>query len=71
MITLIKTNVSELRGLIAKNGYSLRSFSKYSNISLSYLSLIVNKKAEPSPKMAKKIADKLNVCMEDIFTFIQ
>ncbi len=66
---MTKTNVLELRGLIAKNGHTLRSFSKSSGISLSYLSLIINNKATPSPKMAKRIADNLNVDIEDIFEF--
>lgn len=65
----METKVLELRGLIAKKGHTLRSFAKDSNISLSYLSLIVNKKTDPSPKMAKKIADNLNVDMEDIFIY--
>ena len=29
----------------------------------------MNKKAEPSPKMAKKIADNLNVDMEELFVY--
>ncbi|EZI36512.1 DNA-binding protein [Staphylococcus haemolyticus] len=66
---MTKIKVLELRGLIAKNGHTLRSFSKSSGISLSYLSLIVNNKATPSPKMAKRIADNLNVDIEDIFEF--
>lgn len=66
---MTKTKVLELRGLIAKNGHTLRSFSKSSGISLSYLSLIINNKATPSPKMAKRIADNLNVDIEDIFEF--
>lgn len=66
---MTKTKVLELRGLIAKNGHTLRSFSKSSGISLSYLSLIINDKAIPSPKMAKRIADNLNVDIEDVFEF--
>lgn len=66
---IMKTNVSVLRGLIAKNGHTLRSFSKSSGISLSYLSLIVNSKATPSPKMAKRISDNLNVDIEFLFEF--
>ena len=65
----METKVLELRALIAKNGHTLRSFAKDSNISLSYLSLIVNKKAKPSPKIAKKIADNLNVDMEELFIY--
>ena len=66
---MTKTKVLELRGLISKNGHTLRSFSKSSGISLSYLSLIINNKAIPSPKMAKRIADNLNVDIEDVFEF--
>ena len=66
---MTKTKVLELRGLIAKNGHTLRSFSKSSGLSLSYLSLIINNKAIPSPKMAKRIADNLNVDIEDVFEF--
>lgn len=66
---MMKTNVLELRGLIAKNGHTLRSFSKSSGISLSYLSLIINCKATPSPKMAKRISENLNVSIEELFNF--
>lgn len=66
---MIKVKVLEIRGLIAKNGYSLRSFSEEHKISLSYLSAILNYKATPSPKMAKRIADALNVEIKDIFEF--
>lgn len=66
---MMKTKVFELRGLIAKNGHTLRSFSESSGISLSYLSLIINSKATPSPKMAKRISNNLNVSMEDLFDF--
>lgn len=66
---MTKTNIPELRYLIAKRGHSLRSFSKISGISLSYLSLIVNNKATPSPKMAKKISENLNVNMDYLFDF--
>ena len=66
---MIKTNIPELRYLIAKRGHSLRSFSKSSGISLSYLSLIINGKATPSPTMAKKISENLNVNMDYLFDF--
>ncbi|MDK9858354.1 helix-turn-helix domain-containing protein [Staphylococcus equorum] len=66
---IVSVDIPELRGLIAKNGHSLRSFSKESDISISYLSLIVNKKTLPSPKMAKKISDSLNVPISRIVTF--
>ncbi|WP_239745280.1 helix-turn-helix transcriptional regulator [Mammaliicoccus sp. F-M27] len=65
----VEVNIPELRVCMARHGYSLRSFSKESKISISYLSLIMNEKAMPSPKMAKRIADHLNVDIEDLFTF--
>ena len=65
----METKSSWITWFNSKNGHTLRSFAKDSNISLSYLSLIVNKKAEPSPKMAKKIADNLNVDMEELFVY--
>lgn len=66
---ICEVNIPELRGYIAKRGYSLRGFSKHSGISISYLSLIVNNKKIPSPKIAKRISDSLNVDIEELFTF--
>ncbi|MDR5650022.1 MULTISPECIES: helix-turn-helix domain-containing protein [Staphylococcus] len=66
---MTKTNIPELRYLIAKRGHSLRSFSKSSGISLSYLSAIVNNKATPSPKMAKRISERLDIEIEELFEF--
>ena len=66
---MVEVNISELRVCLARRGYSLRSFARESKISISYLSLIMNEKAMPSPKMAKRIADSLNVDIEDLFTF--
>ncbi|WP_420496206.1 helix-turn-helix domain-containing protein [Macrococcus psychrotolerans] len=66
---MLKIDALEVRGLIAKKGYSLRSFSKENDMSISYLSTILNNKANPGPKMAKRIADALGVEIEDIFEF--
>lgn len=68
---MIQVNTAELRGEIAKKGYSLRGFAKEFEISVSYLSAIVNKKANPSPKMASRISNALNVPIESLFTYIQ
>lgn len=68
-IMSITPYVLEIRGLIAKNGHSLRSFAKYCGVSVSYMSQILNEKVLPSPKIAKKIADSLNVEVEQIFNF--
>lgn len=66
---MVKVDILELRGLIAKRGHSLRSFSKNSGISISYLSEIVNGKVSPSPKMAKRISNALGVEIEYLFKF--
>lgn len=50
-------------------GFNLSDLSNKAEISSTYLSQIVNGKKTPSPKLAKKIADSLDVEIEDIFEF--
>lgn len=52
---------------IAKTGKSLRGFSKNVGISHAYLSQILNKKRNPSPTVAHKIASGLDTEIEEIF----
>ncbi|MGE8037940.1 helix-turn-helix domain-containing protein [Lysinibacillus sp. NPDC093692] len=52
---------------IALKGYTIRGFSRYVGISHSFLSQILNGKRKPSAVVAKKIADGLDVRIEDIF----
>lgn len=65
----VTPEVLEIKGLIAKKGHSLTTFCSECGISLSYMSLILNNKVKPSPKIARKIADSLEVSIEDIFKF--
>lgn len=50
-------------------GLNLSDLSRETEVGISYLSQIVNGKKVPSPKLAKKIADALEVEIEDIFEF--
>lgn len=56
-----------LRFLIANNGFSVRGFANYIKISNAYLSDIINQKKEPSASIAGRIANGLNVSVDDIF----
>ncbi|MCE5023389.1 helix-turn-helix domain-containing protein [Staphylococcus simulans] len=50
-------------------GLNLSDLSRETEVGISYLSQIVNGKKVPSPKLAKKIANALDVEIEDIFEF--
>lgn len=50
-------------------GLNLSDLSRETEVGISYLSQIVNGKKVPSPKLAKKIADALEVEIEDLFYF--
>lgn len=53
--------------MIIEKGYSISSLSKEINISNGHMSLIVNGKRNPSPALAKKISEILQVEWDDIF----
>ena len=50
-------------------GYNLSDLSKELGIGISYLSQIINGKKIPSPKLAKIIANTLDVEIKDLFYF--
>lgn len=50
-------------------GFNLSDLSKETGVSISYLSSIINGKKTPSPKLAKNIANVLDLDIEDIFEF--
>ncbi|MBM0847740.1 transcriptional regulator with XRE-family HTH domain [Staphylococcus epidermidis] len=50
-----------------KNGLSISKFANALDINTSYANQIVNGKRTPSPKLAKKMAQILNVDITDIF----
>lgn len=57
----------DLKTKMLQKGYSLTELSKKLGVNLSYLSQIVSGKRSPSPILAKKIADTLDVKIEDVF----
>lgn len=57
----------EFRITLIEKGYSQRSFSKEVGTSGAYLNQIINCKKHPSPKVAKKIAQKLQLEFYDLF----
>lgn len=64
-ITVKDPNV--LRMILIQKGYSQRNFSKSVGVSENYFNQIVNEKKNPSPVIAKRIADKLELTFNDIF----
>ncbi|MEJ7173448.1 helix-turn-helix transcriptional regulator [Staphylococcus caprae] len=62
-------NSNHLKKAMFLKGYNLSDLSNKTGVGISYLSQIINHKKKPSPKLAKKIADVLDVDIEDIFEF--
>lgn len=60
-------DVQEFNKLLIISGFSQRSFAKEINISSPYMNQIANGERSPSPKVAKKICDGLNVGFDEIF----
>ncbi|WP_419790861.1 helix-turn-helix transcriptional regulator [Staphylococcus chromogenes] len=67
MIVILKND--SLKKSMYLQGYSISKMASECNISLSYMSLIVNGKRTPSPKLAKKLSSILNMKVEDLFIF--
>ncbi|MDY0410127.1 helix-turn-helix transcriptional regulator [Virgibacillus soli] len=67
MLTITLKDGLETRIFIAEKGRSMRGFAKDIGISHAYLSQILNKKRNPSPAVAHKIACGLEKEIEDIF----
>lgn len=63
-----KINKNEVKATMFKKGLDLNSLSRKLEVGSSYLSLIINGKRNPSPKLAKRIAETLGVEITDIFT---
>ena len=67
MLKITIKDLVEIKVEIAKRGKSLRSFSKEVGVSQGYLSQILSGKKRPSPKVAYKIANGLNLNIDEIF----
>lgn len=67
MIVTINRTLVEKK-MFAK-GFYLNDLSREANVGVSYLSQILNGKKRPSPKLAKRIAETLEVEIEELFIF--
>lgn len=65
----IRISEKSVKKAMFLKGFNLSDLSKETGVGVSYLSSIINSKKIPSPKLAKKIADALDVEIEDIFEF--
>lgn len=50
-------------------GFNVSSLADEVGVGISYISQILNGKRSPSPKLAKKIAETLEVEIEELFIF--
>lgn len=50
-------------------GYNISQLASKTGVSVTHMSLIVNNKRKPSPKLAQKMAQRLGVEISDIFIF--
>ena len=57
----------QLRMILIQKGFSQRNFSKSVGMSENYFNQIINNKKNPSPIVAKRIADQLELTFEDLF----
>lgn len=67
MTVLINSNA--LKKAMFLKGLNLSDLAIKTEVSTTYLSQIINHKKIPSPKLAKNIADALDVQIEDLFYF--
>lgn len=67
MTVLINSNA--LKKAMFLKGLNISELAIKTEVSTTYLSQIINHKKTPSPKLAKKIANVLDVDIEDIFEF--
>lgn len=66
MRILVKSDLIKQSMLV--NGFNISVLANQVNVGVSYMSQILNGKRNPSPKLAKRIADALGVEITDIFT---
>lgn len=57
----------QFRIILMEKGYSQRQFSKEIDTSEAYLNQIINMKKHPSPDVAKKITEKLQMEFYSLF----
>ena len=62
-------NSKALKKTMFLKGLNLSDLAIKTKVSTTYLSQIINGKKIPSPKLAKKIANVLDLNIEDLFEF--
>lgn len=56
-----------LRITLIQKGFSQRQFSNHVGMSENYFNQIINHQRSPSPHIAKKIVDQLELNFDDVF----
>ena len=64
----ILANTRKFKAMFLK-GFNLSDLSRETGVGISYLSQIINGKKIPSPKLAKKMAEVLQVEVNELFEF--
>ncbi|HHU6769534.1 TPA: helix-turn-helix domain-containing protein [Staphylococcus aureus] len=65
----ILANTRKLKEAMFLKGFNLSDLSRETGVGISYLSQIINGKKIPSPKLAKKMAEVLQVEVNELFEF--
>lgn len=60
-------DVNHFKRMLVVNGYSGKSLSNIAELSHNYTVQIINGKRYPSPRVAKKLLEVLDVQFDDIF----
>lgn len=67
----VLTKVNRFKKAMFVKGFNLSDLSRETGVGISYLSQIINGKKIPSPKLAKKMSEVLQVDVEELFEFEQ
>lgn len=65
----ILANTRKFKEAVFLKGFNLSDLSRETGVGISYLSQIINGKKIPSPKLAKKMAEVLQVEVNELFEF--
>ncbi|EOD4642608.1 helix-turn-helix domain-containing protein [Staphylococcus aureus] len=65
----ILANTKKFKEAMFLKGFNLSDLSRETGVGISYLSQIINGKKIPSPKLAKKMAEVLQVEVNELFEF--
>ncbi|HCX3152025.1 TPA: helix-turn-helix transcriptional regulator [Staphylococcus aureus] len=65
----ILANTRKFKEAMFLKGFNLSDLSRETGVGISYLSQIINGKKIPSPKLAKRMAEVLQVEVNELFEF--